>query len=87
MAAVWIPPLMRDLTDGREKVNVPGKTVGEVIQALEEACPGVKKRLFEGGRLDPTIKVSVDGKVARRGLLEVIEKQSEIRFLSVVAGG
>jgi hypothetical protein len=37
MAVVWIPSLMRDLTGGQEQVSAPGKTVGRVIAALDEA--------------------------------------------------
>jgi molybdopterin synthase sulfur carrier subunit len=87
MAVVWIPSLMRDLTGGQERVRVPGKTVGQVLAALEEAHPGVKGRLCEGERLAPTIMVSVDGKIARLGLLEPVREQSEIRFLPAIAGG
>lgn len=87
MAVVWIPSLMRDLTGGQERVCVPGKTVGQVLAALDEAYPGVKERLCAGERLIPTITVSVDGKIARLGLLEAVGEQSEIRFVPAVAGG
>ena len=39
MATVHIPSLMRDLTGGRDKVNVPGKTVAQVIEALMQSIP------------------------------------------------
>ncbi|MBA7638226.1 hypothetical protein ES703_45879 [subsurface metagenome] len=78
---------MRYLTVGKEKLIMPGKTVGEVISLLDEAYPGIEKRLCEGGRLDPAVTVSVDGKVTRLGLLEAIGEQSEIHFLPAVAGG
>jgi molybdopterin synthase sulfur carrier subunit len=87
MAVVWIPSLMRDLTGGQEQVRVPGKTVGQVLAALDEAYPGIKGRLCEGERFVPTVMVSVDGKIARLGLLEPVREQSEIRFLPAIAGG
>jgi molybdopterin converting factor small subunit len=87
MAVVWIPSLMRGLTGGQEQVRVPGKTVGQVLAALDEAYPGVKERLCEGERLVPTVMVSVDGEIARLGLLEPVREQSEIRFLPAIAGG
>ena len=87
MATVRLPSLMRDLTGGKETVSMPGRTVGEVIDALDEVYPGVKKRLFTGERLDPALRVAVDGKVVRRGLSEAIGERSKIRFLPVVAGG
>ena len=87
MAVVWIPSLMRDLTGGQERVSVPGRTIGQVIAALNEAYPGVRDRLCEGDRLDPAVVVSVDGKIARLGLLAPVREQSEVRFLPAIAGG
>ena len=72
MATVWIPALMRDLSGGREKVAVPGKTLGEVIAALEAAYPGAKSRLCQGGRLDPALMVALDGRVGRLGMWEAV---------------
>ena len=87
MASVWIPVPLRDLTDGKESVNAPGPTVGEVIGALEGLYPGVRDRLCEGSRLRPTIMVQVDGRVARLGLLERVEPDSTITFHPMVEGG
>ena len=84
---VWIPSLMRDLTGGKARVSVPGRTVGQVIDALDLAYPGVKRRLCRGDRLDPAIAVFVDGRVAPLGLSEAVEEGSEIRFLPAVGGG
>jgi len=87
MATVWVPSLMRDLTGGKESVSAPGKTVGQVIAAMDDAYPGIKGRLCQGDRLDPAIVAYVDGRIARLGLSETVEEQSEIHFLPVVAGG
>jgi sulfur-carrier protein len=78
---------MRNLVNGQERVSVPGRTVAEVFDALEAAYPGVKERLLEGDRLIPGMTVAVGGKRARRGLLEPLDEQSEVRFLLAVAGG
>ena len=87
MATVWVPSLMRDLTGGKESVTAPGETVGQVIAAMDDAYPGIKGRLCQGDRLDPAIAAYVDGRIARLGLAEMVEEQSEIHFLPVVAGG
>ena len=87
MSTVWIPPLMRDLTGGQAQVNLPGKTVGDVIAALDAVYPGIQDRLCKGERLDPAIMVSVDGRVTQLGLLEPVGEQSEVIFLPAVAGG
>jgi molybdopterin converting factor small subunit len=87
MATVWVPSLMRDLTGGRETVEVAGATLGEAIAALEGAYPGVAERLCQGERIVPSITAHVDGRIALLGLLEPIGEQSEIQFLPTVAGG
>jgi molybdopterin synthase sulfur carrier subunit len=68
MATVWIPSLMRDLTDGQERVQLQGKTVGELIAALDRRHPGVQDRLYQGEQIDPAIAVWVDGRIAKLGL-------------------
>ncbi len=87
MATVHIPSLMRDLTAGQAAVVVPGRTVRQVIDALDQAYPGIKARLCQGDQLDPTIAASIDGRLARLGLLQPVREQSEVRFLSVAGGG
>jgi molybdopterin converting factor small subunit len=78
---------MRDLTGGQERVSVPGGTVGQVVDALDLAYPGIKGRLCKGDRLDPAIAVFVDGRVAPLGLSERVAEGSEVRFLPAVSGG
>jgi molybdopterin synthase sulfur carrier subunit len=87
MATVRIPSLMRDLTAGREQVDAPGKTVLEVIAALDAAYPGFKDRLCRGGKIDPAISVWIDGRIAPLGLMQAVGEHSEIQFLPVAAGG
>jgi molybdopterin converting factor small subunit len=87
MPTVWIPSLMRDLTGGKERVSVPGRTVGQVIDALDLAYPGTKSRLCKGDRLDPAVTVFVDGRVAPLRLYEAVEEGNEVRFLPAVGGG
>jgi molybdopterin synthase sulfur carrier subunit len=87
MALVWIPPLLRDLTGGTETATVPGATVGQVVEALEQQFPGVRARLCPDGVLRSGLAVIVDGQVGRFGLLEETRPDSEIHFLPAIAGG
>jgi molybdopterin synthase sulfur carrier subunit len=87
MPLVWIPSLLRDLTAGREMVTVPGATVSELIDALEQAYPGLKQRLCAGDELRPGIAVVVDAEVARLGLLQPVAEQSEVHIVPAIAGG
>jgi molybdopterin synthase sulfur carrier subunit len=87
MARVWIPPLVRDLTGGRETATVAGANIGQVVAALEQQFPGVRDRLYPGGALRSGLAVIVDGQVARFGLLEAVGPDSEVHFLPAIAGG
>jgi molybdopterin synthase sulfur carrier subunit len=87
MAVVWIPALLQSLTGGKEKVEVSGKTVGEVIDHLEARYPGVKERLIEGGEIRPHIAVAIDGDVSPEGLDQDVQEASEIHFIPALSGG
>jgi molybdopterin synthase sulfur carrier subunit len=87
MPVVWIPSLLRSLTNGQDKLVVPGATVGQVIDELESLFPGIKSRLCQGDGLRPGIAVAVDAQVARLGLRECVAENSEVHFLPAVGGG
>ena len=87
MVLVWIPPLLRDLTGGRETATVAGANVAQLIEALEQQFPGVRARLCADGVLRPGLAVIVDGQVGRFGLLEATGPDSEVHFLPAIGGG
>ncbi len=87
MATVFIPVLMRDLTGGQERVIAGGRTVAQVIEALDADYPGIKARLCEGEHLVPGVAVAVDGVVRRLGLRAPVKADSILRFLPAVEGG
>ena len=87
MPIIWIPSLMGDLTGGDQKINVEGRTVGQVIDALDRVYPGARARLCLNDQINPGIAVSVDGKTAKLGLRAAVKDDSEILFLPLVAGG
>ena len=87
MATVFIPSLMRKLTDDRETVVVPGATVREIINNLEAEYPGMKAQLVDKFRLKGNISVAVDGEVSPMGVLEKVGEDSEVHFLPAIGGG
>lgn len=87
MAVVYIPSLLRGLTDGKDRVTVPGLTLRQVINNLDAAYPGLKERLTSGEDLSPAISVAVDGEVVRVGLLQPLAEDSEVHFLPAISGG
>jgi molybdopterin synthase sulfur carrier subunit len=87
MATVYIPSLLRNLTHGQQIVSIPGSTIGQVIDALEQSYPGIKDRLCNEQGLRPGIVVAVDTQITRLGLRQPVENSSEIHFLAAVSGG
>jgi len=87
VAIIYIPSLLQRLTGGRSPVEVEGETVRQVIENLEQACPGIGERLMEQGRLRSDISIAVDGEITRLGVLERVSPSSEIHFVVAIKGG
>lgn len=87
MATVFIPALLQAAVGGASQVDVPGSTVRQVIENLDRLHPGVQAKLVEGGRLRPNLSVAVDGEVSPLGLMERVEPDSEVHFVTAISGG
>ena len=87
MPRVYIPPPLRSLTGDQEIVEVPGRSVREVIRHLDEKFPGIKDRLCEGASLKPDICVAVGSSVSSLGMLAPVKDDQEVHFLPIVGGG
>jgi molybdopterin synthase sulfur carrier subunit len=68
MATVRIPTPLRSYTQNQAEVKASGKTVGEVLKALDQACPGIGTRLF-------------DDKGGLKRYVNVFHNDEDIRFL------
>ncbi len=87
MATVHIPAPMRTLTGGATTVTVAGATLGEVVEALEAAHPGLRARLMNGDRIRGNLAVFVDGTQASSDLRTRLGESAEIYFAPAIAGG
>jgi molybdopterin synthase sulfur carrier subunit len=93
MATVFIPPLLRELTGGVERVEAPGATVRQIVAALDTRYPGLGERLCAGGEagaggeLRPGLAVAVNGAVSSVGLMQKVPDGSEVHFLPAIGGG
>ncbi len=87
MATVFVPALMRKLTDDKGTLEVPGTTVREVINNLETEYPGIKDRLVDKFKIKSSISVAVDGEISPMGILAKVGEQSEVHFLPAIGGG
>lgn len=87
MPRVFIPPLLRTLTDGHDVIDVPGQSVAEVLDSLDQQFPGVRARLVEGDRLKPGLAVGIGTRVSARGLSSKLAPDDEVHFLPAIGGG
>ena len=88
MATVFIPSLLEGLTGGARTVEVSGRNLRQVINALDERYPGMKERLLdEDGALIPEILAAIDGETNHLGLLQPVTDTTEIQFVPAIGGG
>ena len=87
MATVIIPALLRKFTGGVERVEVPGRTVRELIRNLGDRFPGIADQLLEDGDVRPSVAVSIDGEMATGGVLDTVRTDSEVHFIPALGGG
>ena len=57
---VQIPTPMREQAGGKADVEVTGTTVQAALDDLVRQYPGLKSKLFDGGKLRPYINVFVN---------------------------
>lgn len=87
MTTVFIPAQMRDLSHGEAQVEVVARTLGEVIQRLEEHYPGMRDRLCQEDRLRDSIQAAINGVMMQRRLQTPVTPNGEVHFLPAIGGG
>ena len=78
---------MQHLTSGQQRVQVPGRTVRQVVSSLVELFPELKDRLCQDDEIMPGIAVVVDGEASNLGMLEPVSENSEVHFVPAIGGG
>jgi molybdopterin synthase sulfur carrier subunit len=66
---------------------VEGETVREVVEHLDERFPGIKARLCDGDKLQPSIAVIVDGHTSTLKMRHRLDENSEVHFVIAISGG
>ena len=87
MATVYIPTMLLPVTGGVKETQVAARNVRQLINALEEQFPGIGERLMEDNQVRSNLAVSIDGEIARMGLLERVGENSEVHFVPAISGG
>lgn len=86
---VRIPTPLRTLTNGQEAVAVAGTTVGEVIDNLETAHPGIKERLVDDKGVRRFVNLYLGDEDIRflDGLQTAVKAGDELSIVPAIAGG
>ncbi len=84
---VHVGSILHAYTGGASRVEVDGQTVGEVLDALERDCPGVRFRIVdEQDRIRPHVRVYV-GETPALGLDTPVGAHDEVHVLAALSGG
>jgi molybdopterin synthase sulfur carrier subunit len=86
---VRIPTQLRTLTAGKEEVTGTGATVGELIDQLEGAHPGLKDRLLDakGIRRFVNLYLNEDDVRFLEGLNTRLKDSDTVTIVPAIAGG
>ncbi len=88
--SVRIPTPLRKLTGGADEVSVEGANVGEIIENLETAHPGLKERLCDdNGEIRRFVNVYVNDEDVRfmAGRATELKDGDEVSIVPAIAGG
>jgi molybdopterin synthase sulfur carrier subunit len=90
MATVTLPGALRARTGNCSSVTVSGRTVHEIITALDQAFPGLRFHLcYETGELRPYVNIFLEHENIRylEGLDTAVKAGATLHILQSVAGG
>jgi sulfur-carrier protein len=88
--SVLLPSMLAERAHYHNTTTAHGKTVREVISALDEQYPGIRFNLcLETGDLRPFVNIFVNGENIRylRGLDTTVTPGATLHILPSVAGG
>lgn len=90
MPSVLIPTPLRKLTNELESVTAAGANIGEVIDNLEQAFPGLKDRVCDdAGNVRRFVNIFVNGEDIRflSDKETPVKEADEISIVPAIAGG
>ena len=87
---VRIPTPLRRVTNGQDKVEIDGDTLGQIIEAMDSTYPGFKDRLVdEDGEIRYFVNIYLNGEDVRflQGMETTTKTGDELSIVPAVAGG
>ena len=90
MSTVRIPPVLRAAAGNNKQLDVPGETVGAVLEGLSGRFPTLREQLFtQDGGLHRFVNVYVNGRDVRyeQELGTPVGASDTVIILPAMAGG
>ncbi len=90
MASIRIPTPLRKLTNELEVVQTSGATIGEILENLDQAFPGLKERICdEQGNVRRFVNIFVNDEDIRflEDQTTAVKDTDEISIVPAIAGG
>ena len=90
MASIRIPTPLRKLTNELEVVQTSGANIGEILENLDKAFPGLKERICdEQGNVRRFVNVFVNDEDIRflEDKATAVKDTDEISIVPAIAGG
>ncbi|HET7738283.1 MAG TPA: MoaD/ThiS family protein [Tepidiformaceae bacterium] len=87
MAKVWIPSPLRPLCGGVNALEVPGTTLRDVLEALDQRCPGFMERVVDEGRVRPELAIAIDGEARTFALFQDLRPDADVTIIPAISGG
>ncbi|HZJ14772.1 MAG TPA: ubiquitin-like small modifier protein 1 [Chthoniobacteraceae bacterium] len=90
MPSVLIPTPLRKLTNDLESVSAAGNNVGELLDNLDKAFPGLKERVCdETGNVRRFVNIYVNGEDIRflDEKATSVKENDEVSIVPAIAGG
>ena len=86
---IRIHPLLQDLANGQDIVDVKGENVGKCLADLDRQFPGMRETLFDkGGKLLKHVEIFINGKTTfPEELMAPVKDGDELSILMLLSGG
>jgi len=72
---------------GRAQLSVRARTIGEMLLAVQESCPGLAGIVQADGRMAPHYLLSIDGRQFTANASDRLTAGARVLILSADAGG
>ena len=84
---VHIPSALRSYTGQKSEVEAEGRTLAEVLSALDQRCPGLRFRIVtEQDTIRPHIRIFVNEEQAP-GLNVPLQPDDHVHIICALSGG